>query len=68
MHGYTQSQPLLPFRQCLICGQTSRLDHCMLEFECIYTGPVDIFVTKLVEIDQVVFSPGLSTDIQTDTS
>lgn len=36
----------------------------MLEFECIYTGPVDMFLTKLIEINQVVFSPGLSTDIQ----
>lgn len=45
--------PLLSIGQCLICSQTSRPDHCMLEFECIYTGPVDMFVTKLVEIDQV---------------
>lgn len=31
-------------------------------FSCIDSGPVDIFVANLVEIDQVVFSPTLNTD------
>lgn len=57
---------LAPRCQCLVYGLTNSPDHCLLEPECIFYSLVYIFIANSVEIDQLVFSPTLSTDISID--